>query len=105
MTSVASPSITLPSQFALNQNYPNPFNPITTISFSLPSASSVTVKVCDVLGREVGTILSEEMSAGTYTRHWTAAGLASGVYFYRLFARGLSDNAAFIETRRLVLMK
>ncbi len=89
----------LPTVFALNQNYPNPFNPTTTISFALPSRSFVSLKVFDILGREVSTIVSGELQAGSYTRQWNASAFASGVYFYRLQA------GSFVQTRKLVLLR
>jgi lysophospholipase L1-like esterase len=85
--------------YALGQNYPNPFNPATTISFSFPTRSFVSLTVFDALGREVSTLLSERLSAGTYLRQWNAAGLSSGVYFYRLQA------GTFIETKKLILLR
>jgi hypothetical protein len=85
--------------YALYQNYPNPFNPTTTIYFALPSKSFVTLKVFDILGREVSTIVSEEMSTGNYTREWNAANRSSGIYFYRLQA------GSFTETKKLILLK
>jgi photosystem II stability/assembly factor-like uncharacterized protein len=88
-----------PSAFSLKQNYPNPFNPSTTISFSLPSRSFVTLKIFDVMGREVATMVSEEMPAGIYSRQWNASGLPSGVYYYRLQA------GAFVQTKNLVVLK
>jgi hypothetical protein len=99
MTSVKEPSIDVPRHFGLEQNYPNPFNPSTTISFSLPSRSTVSLKIFDALGREVAMLLAEELAGGTYSRQWNAAGLPSGVYFYRLQA------GSFIETKRLILQK
>ena len=89
----------LPKEFKLFQNYPNPFNPSTTISFSLPSLSFVTLKVFDALGREVSNLVSEELPAGTYTRRWNAEGLASGIYFYRL------QTNKFLETKKLLLIR
>jgi hypothetical protein len=89
----------IPTEYALYQNYPNPFNPATTISFSLPSKSFVSLKVYDALGREVSTILNEELSAGTYSKQWNAADLPSGVYFYCL------QTGSFTETKKLVLLK
>jgi ligand-binding sensor domain-containing protein len=89
----------LPATFSLSQNYPNPFNPSTTISFSLPSKSFVSLKVFNILGREVADIVSEEMSPGTYSRQWKAGNLSSGIYFYQLQA-GL-----FTETRKLILLR
>jgi hypothetical protein len=85
--------------FALHQNYPNPFNPSTTISFSLPSRSYVTLKIFDVMGRDVSTIVNEEIPAGSYARQWNAASMPSGVYFYRLQSGGYS------ETKSLVLLR
>ena len=88
-----------PIGFALLQNYPNPFNPTTTISFNLPSKSFVSLRVFDALGREVSTLRATELTAGTYSQEWNAAGLASGVYFYRLQA------GTFVETRKLLLLR
>jgi hypothetical protein len=87
------------NNFILNQNYPNPFNPTTNISFTLPQRSFVSLKVFDLLGREVTTIISEEMLAGSYAKQWNAANIPSGIYFYRLQA-GL-----YSETKKLILFK
>jgi hypothetical protein len=89
----------VPGQFALAQNYPNPFNPSTTFSFTIPSAGMVTLTVTDGLGRNVVTIVSQQLDAGTYTRQWNAAGMPSGVYFYRL------QSGAMTETKKLMLLK
>lgn len=99
ITSVQFPISDKPTQYELNQNYPNPFNPSTTISFNIPLKSFVTLKVFDIIGREVATIVSEEMSAGTYSRKWNATNPSCGIYFYRLQA------GTFIETKKLVLLK
>ncbi len=88
-----------PKSFQLEQNYPNPFNPATTISFSLPSTSFVSLKVFDALGKEVAVLASEELPSGTYSLQWNAAGFASGIYLYCLQA-GL-----FTETKKLVLLR
>jgi hypothetical protein len=85
--------------YVLGQNYPNPFNPATTISFSVPTQSFVSLKVFDSLGRVVSNLISERMSAGTHARQWDATGLASGVYFYRLLA------GSFVETKKLILLR
>ncbi len=90
---------TIPSTFSLEQNYPNPFNPTTTIRFSLANNEFVSLKIYDVLGKEISTLISEEMNAGTYTVNWNASALPSGVYFYRLQAKNFS------ETKKLVLTK
>jgi hypothetical protein len=100
--SVDEPSHSLPvipTAFELKQNYPNPFNPSTTISFSLPSRSFVSLKIFDVMGRGVGTIVNEELPAGTYTREWNAAGMTSGLYFYRMQAGN------FTRTNKLLLLR
>ena len=88
-----------PINFILSQNYPNPFNPTTTISFSLPSKSFVSLKIFDALGREVSVLVSEEMPSGTYSKQWNANNFPSGVYFFRLQA-GL-----FTETKKLMLLR
>ena len=86
-------------EYVINQNYPNPFNPTTTFSFSLPTRSFVTLKVFNILGKEVATIISEEMPAGSYSRQWNEVNLPSGVYFYRLQA------GSFTQTKKLILLK
>ena len=89
----------IPSHVILEQNYPNPFNPSTAISFGLPSQSFVSLKVFDVVGSEVATIVSEELPAGYYSRQWNAANMASGVYFYRLQAGSIT------KTKKLILLR
>jgi hypothetical protein len=74
-----------------SSNFPNPFNPTTTIRFTLPSKSYVSLKIYDVLGREVAALVQDELPAGTYAQQWNASLLPSGVYFYRLQAGGVSD--------------
>jgi hypothetical protein len=88
-----------PTMFQLFQNYPNPFNPSTTISFNLPSRLFVSLKVFDLIGREVAVLVSEEMSAGSYLRLWNANGFAGGSYFYKLRAGSL------VETKKLILLR
>jgi photosystem II stability/assembly factor-like uncharacterized protein len=99
ITSIAQRTDDAPAQFRLGQNYPNPFNPSTTISFSIPSSVHVSLRIFDVIGREVATLVAEEFPAGTYTRQWNASGMTSGVYFYRLQA------GSYTETKRLVLLR
>jgi photosystem II stability/assembly factor-like uncharacterized protein len=91
--------LTTPVKFNLSQNYPNPFNPTTTINYSLPSDSKVSVKVYDVLGKEVATLVNETKSAGNYQVNFDASKLASGVYIYKIQAGN------FIATKKLTLMK
>jgi hypothetical protein len=88
-----------PTEYALSQNYPNPFNPATTIKYSVPKLSSVTIKIYDVLGSEVATLVNEEKTAGTYEIYWNAENLSSGVYFYRLKA------GSYVETKKMILLK
>jgi hypothetical protein len=100
VTEVSTVNTLVPSEFKLEQNYPNPFNPTTTINFSIPKSSKVTLKVFDALGKEVATLLDEFKSAGNYSSDFTAAsGLTSGVYFYTITA----DN--FTSTKKLMLLK
>ena len=86
-------------KFNLFQNYPNPFNPSTTISFFVPFRSFVSLKIIDCIGREVGTIISEELSSGYYSRNWNASNIPSGVYYCRL------QINSFSETKKLILLK
>jgi serine protease len=96
-----------PRAFSLSANYPNPFNPSTAIGYQLSAVSSVTLKVFDVLGREVATLVDKEQQAGSYKVVWDASGFTSGVYFYRLRAGDASTGSArvFVETKKMVLMK
>jgi photosystem II stability/assembly factor-like uncharacterized protein len=86
----------IPTEFLLLQNYPNPFNPTTVIKYSIPRLSEVTLKIYDILGREVEKLVDEEKSPGQYEVKFNAKGLASGVYFYRLQAGSFSDTKKFI---------
>jgi hypothetical protein len=98
-TSVETLSPDLPGSFLLRQNYPNPFNPSTTINFKIPVSVYVSLKVFDMLGREVATLVSEKMVSGKYARRWNAENIPSGVYFYRLQA------GSYVETKKLILLK
>jgi len=99
ITKVSTTTNNIVVRYSVSQNYPNPFNPTTTISFDIPSRSFVSLKIFDILGREVSTIVSGELEAGSYTRRWNARNMASGVYFYRLTA------GSFVETKKLILLK
>jgi len=92
-------SASLPDKFEIYQNYPNPFNPSTTIQFDIPKASFVTLKVYNVLGQDVMTLVNEDTKIGSYEVEFNASTLASGIYFYRL------EAGSFIETKKLILMK
>ena len=92
-------STTVPDKFYLEQNYPNPFNPATVISFQLPAAGFVKLKIFDLLGREVANLVNENLSAGSYKYDFNASALTSGIYFYKL------ETQNFSETRKMVLVK
>ena len=89
----------LPREYELYQNYPNPFNSETAISFQLSALSSVDLRVCDLLGREVVTLIDEVLAPGPHTAVWNAGQFASGMYFYRLRA------GSFVDTKKLVVLK
>jgi hypothetical protein len=100
ITGVGDETETVPIHYVLRQNYPNPFNPTTTISYTLPSRSQVSLKIYDILGREVSNLVNNEiLSQGSYSRQWNATGFSSGVYFYRL------QTGKFTETKKLLLLK
>ncbi len=87
------------SNYRLLQNYPNPFNPSTKIQYSIPQSSNVIIKVLDILGNEIKTLVNKEKPAGTYEITWYAEGFPSGIYFYKLQA------GDFIQTKKMILMK
>ncbi len=88
-----------PDKYSLNQNYPNPFNPTTTIQFSLPKAGEVTLKIYNLLGEEVKTLVEEYREAGKHSVQFNASQLASGIYLYRLQA------GSFVETKKMILLR
>lgn len=95
---------TIPEDFSLSQNYPNPFNPTTKIEFALPRQSNVSLKIYDVIGREVATLLNEEKSAGRFVVEWNGKNtlnrqVASGVYFYKL------EAGSFLQTKKMLMLK
>lgn len=98
VTSVENESIQ-PTEFRLSQNYPNPFNPSTKIKYSVPQISQVQIKVFDVLGNEIETLVNEEKSVGSYELTWNAKELPSGVYFYQLRAE------EYIAVKKMILIK
>lgn len=108
----SQPSAEIPQAYALHQNHPNPFNPSTTIAFALPKASFVTLKIYDLLGKEVATLVADKLPAGKHQRVWEAKGLASGVYLYRLEAAlrqaqgpATSSGRGFVQTKKLILLQ
>jgi len=92
-------SYTGPKEFKLEQNYPNPFNPTTTIQYQLPQDARVTLKVYDILGSEVTTLVNEEQEAGYKEVQFNGNGIASGMYVYRLQA------GDFVSTKKMMLLK
>ncbi len=99
VTDIISSESQNPNNYSLSQNYPNPFNPTTTINYSLSTRNFVTLKVYDILGNELSTLINEEKPAGNYEVIFKASLLPSGVYFYKLQA------GSFIETRKMILIK
>ena len=95
----------VPSVFALMQNYPNPFNPATTIAYSVPAESHVSLKVYDMIGREVATLVNENLQAGYHDLRWDASHVASGVYFYRIQVAPLSGSAVLQDIKKLMILK
>ncbi|MCB0722183.1 MAG: aryl-sulfate sulfotransferase [Ignavibacteriae bacterium] len=98
-TSTGNNNGLIPESYSLSQNYPNPFNPVTSISYSIPAAGNVTIKVYDVMGREVSSLVNEYKQAGSYNVTFGASNLASGVYIYKI------ESGNFIESKKMVLMK
>jgi hypothetical protein len=91
--------VSVPLEYALDQNYPNPFNPTTTIRYAIPEDNFVSIKLYDVLGNEVITLVNEQKQAGRYEILFNASNIASGVYYYQI------SSGSFSQTRKLVLMK
>jgi hypothetical protein len=99
ITDVSDENETFPTEYSLYQNYPNPFNPSTKIKYSVPQTSQVQIKVFDVLGNEIATIVKEEKPIGNYEVEFDARELSSGIYFYQLNAGN------FVETKKMLLIK
>jgi photosystem II stability/assembly factor-like uncharacterized protein len=99
ITSVEERIITItPAAYSLQQNYPNPFNPSTRIVYSVPQQSIITIKVFDILGDKIATLVNENKEAGTYELTWNAGNLSGGIYFYQLRA------GKFIQTKKMILL-
>ena len=107
VSSIGPPPKTIPKEFALHNNYPNPFNPVTKIKFDIPPSKSyglvqggmTFLTIYDILGKEVATLVSQQLKPGTYEVEWNAAAYPSGVYFYKL------TTPDFTETKKMVLLK
>ncbi|MEJ2196195.1 MAG: T9SS type A sorting domain-containing protein [Ignavibacteriaceae bacterium] len=89
----------VPTEYSLSQNYPNPFNPTTKIRYQVPATGLVSIRIYNLLGEVVATLVNEEKPVGTYELTWNAENLSSGVYFYKLQA------GKFVETKKMVVMK
>jgi len=99
MTGVDGHPQPIPREFSLGQNYPNPFNPVTHFGFLISDFGFVSLKVYDMLGREVATLINEEKTPGEYEVTWDASTMPSGIYFYRIKAEGV------VETRKLIILR
>jgi hypothetical protein len=96
---ITSISNIIPNEFNLHQNYPNPFNPVTNIKFDIPTSSFVTLKVYDILGKEIASLVNEVKPGGSYMVDFSASALTSGVYFYRI------ETESYTETKRMIILK
>ena len=92
-------TVEIPNHYSLSQNYPNPFNPVTTIKYGIPKTSNVLIRIYDVLGNEVLTIINEKKSPGVYSESFNASNLSSGVYFYKI------EAGSFTDVKKMVLIK
>jgi uncharacterized delta-60 repeat protein len=99
LTNIQKSTNDIPKEFKLCQNYPNPFNPITNIRYDIPKNIFVTIKIYDLLGREIKTLVNEFKNAGSYLVSFNASEFASGIYFYRI------QSGSFIQVKRMVLIK
>jgi hypothetical protein len=99
LTGAGNNSSSIPGTYSLSQNYPNPFNPVTQVKYDLPKEGFVTLKVYDVLGREVSKLVNEVKTPGSYIVDFDGTSFSSGVYFYRLEVNGFSD------VKRMMLIK
>jgi hypothetical protein len=92
-------SLLSPNSYNLAQNYPNPFNPVTTIKYSIPESGNVSLKVYDILGNEVASLVNEEKTRGVHSVTFDASDLSSGVYFYKIHSGSLTS------TKKMLLLK
>jgi hypothetical protein len=99
MVFIKNISNTLPSSFSLSQNYPNPFNPSTSIKYQIANSKLVTLKIYDILGKEIAILVNEKQSPGTYKVNWDASAFPSGIYLYKL------NSGDYSETKKMLLIK
>ena len=108
LTSVAYSDALLPTVYELNQNFPNPFNPSTTLRYGLPNNSAVSLKIYNVLGQQVASLVNGEQSAGWQRVTWNVpqSGISTGLYFYRLEAVDVANpNNRFLQVKKMLLLK
>jgi hypothetical protein len=110
ITSIRAPGARIPADFRLEQNYPNPFNPSTRIEYRLSAQSHVTLKIYNLLGQQVASLVDEEQSAGTHTLVWNGSStsgvhLGSGVYFYRVEVKPAKGQQPFASVKKMLLLK
>jgi len=98
-TATHVPLSDIPTEFSLSQNYPNPFNPTTNIEFRIADFGFVTLKIYDMLGRNIATLMNESLPPGVYRRTWDGSGYPSGLYYYRL------QTSNFLDTKTMTLLK
>ena len=103
-SNVVEVDVSSPAVYALEQNYPNPFNPSTKIAFRLAVDSKVSLKVFDVLGQEVATLVNANLGVGAHNVDFDASSLNSGVYLYRIEATGI-DGTNFVDVKKMILTK
>jgi hypothetical protein len=96
---VAKSNNSIPEGYALNQNYPNPFNPTTNFTYEISKAGFVSIKIYDILGREVATLVNEVKQAGSFAATWNAINAGSGIYFCKM------QSGSFTATKKMILMK
>ena len=103
ITAISGNSTAIPEKFSLSQNYPNPFNPVTKIDFDLPVSAKVSIKIFDISGKEVASLINGSRPAGSYSISFNASSLSSGIYFYKLTTEGI--NQKFEETKKMMVIK
>ena len=99
MTGSSNSIENVPQTYSLHQNYPNPFNPVTNINFDIPKNCIVSIKVYDITGREISTLVDQSVPAGSYNVEFDATNIASGTYFYKIQA------GDFVATKKMLLVK
>jgi hypothetical protein len=95
----------MPAEFTLHQNYPNPFNPSTKIRYEIPEAGNVEIKIYDILGNEVLTLVKGFQAAGRYEAEWNAINVSNGIYFCKLSFGSFGQAGSFSDTKKLILLK